>query len=46
MHINGSHCGDLVEKTAAALNDDALMLMLLVVQRNNVELNVKLAWRW
>jgi hypothetical protein len=46
MHINGSHCGDPVEKTAAALNDDALMLMLLVVQRNNVELNVKLAWRW
>ena len=45
MHINGSHCGDLIEKTAAALNEDAVMLMLVAVQRNNVELSVKLAWR-
>ena len=45
MHLNGSHCGDLIEKTAAALNDDAVMLMLLAVQRNNVELSVKHAWR-
>ena len=45
MHIPGSHCGDLVEKTAAALNDDAVMLMLLAVQRNNVELSVKSAWK-
>jgi hypothetical protein len=45
MHIHGSHCGDLIEKTAAALNDDAVMLMLLAVQRNNVELSVKYTWR-
>jgi hypothetical protein len=45
MHIHGSHCGDLVEKTAAALNDDAVMLMLLAVQRNNVALCVKFAWK-
>jgi hypothetical protein len=45
MHIHGSHCGDLVEKTAAALDDDAVMLMLVAVQRNNVELSVKLAWK-
>ena len=44
MHIPGSHCGDLIEKTAAALNDDAVMLMLLAVQRDNVELSVGLAW--
>jgi hypothetical protein len=31
--MNGSHCGNLVEKTAAALNEEAVMLMLLVVQR-------------
>ena len=43
--MNGSHCGGLVEKTAAALNENAVMLMLLTVQRNNVELSVKLAWR-
>jgi hypothetical protein len=45
MHINGSHCGDLVEKTAAALNEDIVMLMLLAVQRNTVELSIKYAWR-
>jgi hypothetical protein len=45
MHMSGSHCGDLIEKTAAALNDEVVMLMLLVVQRDNVELSVKFAWR-
>ena len=43
--MNGSHCHHLVEKTAAALNDEAVILMLLAVQRGNVELSVKLAWR-
>ena len=41
--MNGSHCGNLIEKTAAALNEKAVM-MLLAVQRGNVELSVKLAW--
>ena len=45
MHMNGSHCGDLIEKTAAALNNDAVMLMLLAVQKNNVEFSVKRAWK-
>ena len=43
--MNGSHCDQLVEKTAAALNEEAVMLMLLAVQRGNVELSVKIAWR-
>ena len=43
--MNGSHCGNLVEKTATALNEETVMLMLLAVQRGNVELSVKLAWR-
>ena len=43
--MNGSHCGNLVEKTAAALNEEAVMLMLLAVQRGNVELSAKTAWR-
>ena len=43
--MNGS-CGNLVEKTATALNDEAVLLMLLAVQRGNVELSVKEAWRW
>ena len=41
--MDGSHCGNLIEKTAAALNEKAVM-MLLAVQRGNVELSVKLAW--
>ena len=45
MHKSDSHCGDLLEKTAAALDEDAVMLMLLAVQRNNLELSVKYAWR-
>ena len=43
--MTGSHCGNLVEKTASALNDEAVLLMLLAVQRGNVELSVKQAWR-
>ena len=27
--MNGSHCGNLIEKTAASLNEEAVMLMLL-----------------
>jgi hypothetical protein len=45
MHVKSSQCGELVEKTAAALNEDAVMLMLLTVQKDNVELSVKMAWR-
>ena len=44
-HMNGSNCGDLVEKTATALNEDAVVLMLLAVQRDNMELSVRYAWR-
>jgi hypothetical protein len=45
MHVKDGQCGELVEKTAAALNDDAVLLMLLAVQRGNVELSVRTAWR-
>ena len=45
MHRNGSQCCDLVEKTAAALNEEAVMLMLLAVQRGNVELSLKVAYQ-
>ena len=43
--MDRSNCGDLIEMTAAALNEDAVMLMLVAVQKNNVELSVKLAWQ-
>jgi hypothetical protein len=43
MHRQNGHCNDLIEKTAAALNDDIVALMLLAVQRGNLELSVKVA---
>jgi hypothetical protein len=45
MHVKGTPCDGLIEKTAAALNEDAVVLMLLAVQKDNVELSVKTAWR-
>ena len=43
MHRQKGHCGDLIEKTAAALDEDAVALMLLAVQNGNLELSVKVA---
>ena len=43
MHRQGGHCGDLLEKTATALDKDTVALMLLAVQRGNLELSVKMA---
>ncbi|KAH9002663.1 hypothetical protein EDB86DRAFT_2800383 [Lactarius hatsudake] len=36
-------CDDLIEKTAAALNEDTVALMLLTVQKGNLLLSVKMA---
>ena len=36
-------CNGLIEETAAALNEDVVALMLLAVQRGNLELSVKTA---
>ena len=43
MHMQARHCNDLIEKTAAELNDNIIALMLLSVQRANLELSVKSA---
>ena len=43
MHVRNRRCDDLIEKTAATLNDDIVALMLLAVQRGNLELSVKTA---
>jgi len=43
MHMQNSRCNDLIEKTAMALNEDIVALMLLAVQRNNLRLSVKAA---
>jgi hypothetical protein len=43
MHKEGQRCTELVEKTADELSDDVVALMLLAVQKNNLELSVKQA---
>ena len=43
MHKQSEGCDKLIEMTAAALNDDMVGLMLLAVQRGNLELSVKRA---
>ena len=44
MHIQNRRCDNLIEKTAAALNV-AVGLMLLAIQKGNLELSVKEALR-
>ncbi|KAH9059281.1 hypothetical protein EDB87DRAFT_777548 [Lactarius vividus] len=43
MHMQNMRCDKLLETTAAALNDDVVGLMLLDVQRSNLNLSVKTA---
>ncbi|KAN0137558.1 hypothetical protein V8E53_004609 [Lactarius tabidus] len=43
MHLKDSRCDNLVEETAVALNEDAITLMLLAVQKSNLGLSVKMA---
>ena len=43
MNLKDSHCSGLIEETAVALNEDVVALMLLAVQRGNIELSVKIA---
>ncbi|KAI9438898.1 hypothetical protein H4582DRAFT_100863 [Lactarius indigo] len=43
MHKQSMGCDKLIETTAAALNDDIVGLMLLAVQRGNLEFGVKAA---
>jgi hypothetical protein len=43
MHRKNGPCDDLIEKTAAALNDDVVALMLLDVQRSNLKMSVRIA---
>ncbi|KAN0129344.1 hypothetical protein V8E53_012828 [Lactarius tabidus] len=45
MHKKSACCDDLIEKTGADLNRDTVALMLLAVQKGNLELSVKVALR-
>jgi hypothetical protein len=46
MQRPGQRCADLVEMTADALSGDVVALMLLAVQKDNLELNIKQAIKW
>ena len=43
MHEAGKHCTELIEKTANALNDNVVSIMLLAVQKGNLELSIIVA---
>lgn len=43
MHTEDSRCNELIEKTAAALDENVVALMLSAVQKDNLELSVKIA---
>jgi len=46
MQKHGQQCAGLIEMTANALSGDAVALMLVAVQRDNLELSIKQAVRW
>ena len=46
MQNQGRRCTDLIEITANALSGDAVALMLVAVQRDNLELSINQAIRW
>ena len=43
MHKHDQRCTDLIELTANALSGDVVAVMLLAVQRDNLELSIKQA---
>ena len=43
MHEAGRCCSELLEKTANALNDNVVSIMLLAVQKGNLELSINVA---
>jgi hypothetical protein len=46
MHKHGQRCIDLLEVTANALSGGAVALILLTIQKNSLELNIKEAIKW
>jgi hypothetical protein len=45
MHKDGQRCTELIEKTANELSGSTVSLMLLAVQKHNLELSIKEAVR-
>ena len=46
MQKHGQQCAGLIEMTANALSVDAVSLMLVAVQKDNLELSIKQAITW
>ena len=46
MHKHGQQCTGLIEMTANVLSENVVALMLLTVQKDNLELNIKKAVEW
>ena len=46
MHKHGQQCTDLLEVTANALSSGTVALILLTIQKNSLELNIKQAIQW
>ena len=46
MHEHGRRCTDLIEMTANSLSGNVVSLMLLAVQKDNLEPNIKQAVKW
>ena len=46
MQRHGQRCAGLIEMTANSLSDSVVALMLVAVQRDNLELSVKEAIEW
>ena len=46
MQQHGQRCAGLIEMTADALSGAAVTLMLVAVQKDNLELSIKVAIKW
>ena len=46
LQLSGSHCNELVEKTAATLDDTILQALFVSTQQNQMELCFRYATRW
>jgi hypothetical protein len=46
MHKHSQQCTDLLEVTANALSGGAVALILLTIQKDSLELNIKQAIKW
>jgi hypothetical protein len=46
MHKDDQKCTDLIKLTANSLSGDVVALMLIAVQKDNLELSITVAIKW